>query len=92
MQHLGLADSIGVDFHKTGFAPYVSSLFLVRDKADLALISRSAAAMPYLFKSGDYHPGQFTLETSRAGTGVLAGRCATRCPVVTLIAMGAAST
>src|SRR5579863_1600600 len=72
VQHLGLADSIGIDFHKTGFTPYVSSLFLVRDKNDLALISRSAAAMPYLFKSGDYHPGRFTLETSRAGSGPMA--------------------
>jgi glutamate/tyrosine decarboxylase-like PLP-dependent enzyme len=34
------ADSIGVDFHKTGFAPYMASLFLVRDKRDLALIAR----------------------------------------------------
>src|SRR5690606_17588786 len=25
IRHLGLADSIGIDFHKTGFAPYTSS-------------------------------------------------------------------
>jgi glutamate/tyrosine decarboxylase-like PLP-dependent enzyme len=72
IQHLGLADSIGIDFHKTGFTPYVSSLFLLRDKKDLSLVSRSASAMPYLFKSGDYHPGQFTLETSRAANGPMA--------------------
>ena len=29
-----LADSLGIDFHKTGFAPYISSLFLLRDRAD----------------------------------------------------------
>jgi glutamate/tyrosine decarboxylase-like PLP-dependent enzyme len=28
--------------------------------------------MPYLFQSGDRHPGIFTLETSRSGTGILA--------------------
>ena len=28
--------------------------------------------MPYLFQSGEYHPGRFTLETTRAGTGILA--------------------
>ena len=28
--------------------------------------------MPYLYHSGEYKPGFFTLETSRAGTGVLA--------------------
>ena len=72
VEHLGLADSIGIDFHKTGFTPYVSSLFLVRDSNDLSLISRSDSAMPYLFKSGDYHPGRFTLETSRAGSGPMA--------------------
>ena len=32
IRHLQLADSIGIDFHKTGFAPYVSSLVLVRDR------------------------------------------------------------
>jgi glutamate/tyrosine decarboxylase-like PLP-dependent enzyme len=28
--------------------------------------------MPYLFQFGDYHPGTFTLETSRPGSGALA--------------------
>lgn len=72
IQHLELADSIGIDFHKTGFTPYVSSLFLARDKADLERLARSPESMPYLFKSGSYHPGQFTLETSRAGSGPMA--------------------
>ena len=72
IQNLHLADSIGIDFHKTGFAPYVSSLFLAKDKADLAKLARSPEDMPYLFKSGDYHPGHFTLETSRAGSGPMA--------------------
>jgi glutamate/tyrosine decarboxylase-like PLP-dependent enzyme len=72
MQHLGLADSIGIDFHKTGFAPYISSLFLARDQGDLSRLARSPQAMPYLFQSGEYHPGQFTLETSRAGNGPMA--------------------
>ncbi len=69
IQHLNLADSAGVDFHKTGFTPYVSSLFLVRDTADLRLITRSDETMPYLFQSGHYHPGKFTLETTRSGSG-----------------------
>ena len=65
------ADSIGIDFHKTGFAPYVSSLFLVRDRADLELLVRGRDEMPYLFQSGERHPGVYTLETSRGGGGVL---------------------
>ena len=71
IKHLGLADSIGIDFHKTGFAPYVSSLFLCRDAHDLRLISRSQATTPYLFQSGTYHPGKYTLETTRSGGGPL---------------------
>lgn len=70
--HLHRADSIGIDFHKTGFAPYVSSLFLVKDRADFSLISRSPELMPYLYHFGEHRPGMFTLETSRSGTGILA--------------------
>ena len=67
------ADSIGIDFHKTGFAPYISSLFLVRDRADLQRLVRGRDEMPYLFQSaGERHPGVYTLETSRSGSGVLA--------------------
>jgi glutamate/tyrosine decarboxylase-like PLP-dependent enzyme len=72
LRHLHLADSIGVDFHKTGFTPYISSLFLVKDRGDLARLGRQAEEMPYLFQFGDYRPGMYTLETSRSGTGVLA--------------------
>ncbi len=69
MKHLDDADSIGIDFHKTGFTPYVSSMFLSRSSDDLSRISRDPAAMPYLFKTGHYHPGKYTLETSRGGGG-----------------------
>jgi len=72
IRHLGLADSIGIDFHKTGYAPYVSTLVLFGDRADLALIARDREEMPYLFQSGVHHPGQYTLETSRSGTGPMA--------------------
>jgi glutamate/tyrosine decarboxylase-like PLP-dependent enzyme len=72
ISQLPLADSIGIDFHKTGFAPYVSSLFLARDRADLQLLVRGREQMPYLFQSGERHPGVYTLETSRSGSGVLA--------------------
>lgn len=68
IRELPLADSLGIDFHKTGFTPYVSSLFLVRDSTDLELITRKKSDTPYLFHDGHYHPGRYTLETSRAGT------------------------
>ncbi len=69
---LPLADSIGIDFHKTGFCPYVSTLFLVKNSHDLELISRQQSDTPYLFHDGHYHPGRYTLETSRSGSGPLA--------------------
>lgn len=72
IQYLSLADSIGIDFHKTGFAPYISSLVLVKNEADLGLVKRQPEQMPYLYHFGDHRPGMYTLETSRAGTGPLA--------------------
>ncbi len=78
IKDLHLADSIGVDYHKTGFVPYISSAILFRDAADLQLLARTPAETPYLFQSGEYHPGRFTLETSRSGAGPLAALAAFR--------------
>ncbi|MDA1212626.1 MAG: pyridoxal-dependent decarboxylase, partial [Planctomycetota bacterium] len=72
IEHLHLADSIGIDFHKTGFAPYVSSLFLIKDAHELQLIAKDPTSTPYLFHAGKYHPGKYTLETTRSGAGPLA--------------------
>ena len=72
IRHLPLADSVGVDFHKTGFAPYISSMVLAKDRADLQRLARDPAQMPYLYHFGEHRPGMYTLETSRAGTGPLA--------------------
>ena len=41
------ADSVGIDFHKTGFTPYISSLFLARDRADMQLLVRGREQMQY---------------------------------------------
>ena len=72
IRHLSLADSVGVDFHKTGFTPYISSLVLIKNQADLDLVRRRQEQVPFLYHFGEYRPGMYTLETSRAGTGVLA--------------------
>lgn len=69
IRHLPLADSVGIDFHKTGYVPYVSSLILFRQRHDLDLIRRPRSTMPYLFQAGHHHPGTFTLETTRSGFG-----------------------
>lgn len=72
IQHLKLADSVGIDFHKTGFAPYTSSLILFKNKQDLNLLVRDKSIMPYLFHFDHYHPGSYTLEASRSAAGTLA--------------------
>lgn len=72
IRHLRLADSIGIDFHKTGFTPYISSLVLFKERDDLGLLSRSPEQMPYLYQFGEHRPGMYTLETSRGGMGALA--------------------
>ncbi len=72
IQHLPLADSIGVDFHKPGFTPYISSLVLFKNGEDLTRLRRTPEQMPYLYQFGEHRPGMYTVETSRPGTGVLA--------------------
>lgn len=72
IRHLGLADSIGIDYHKTGFTPYISSAFLLQDGHDFAHLTRRDEETPYIFQSGTRHPGKYTLETTRAGSGPLA--------------------
>ena len=68
IRHLSLADSLGVDFHKTGFAPYVSSLVLVKNRGrpaagDAATRSRcptsitSATTAPACTPSKPREPG-----------------------------------
>ncbi|MDE3269778.1 MAG: pyridoxal-dependent decarboxylase [Pseudomonadota bacterium] len=69
LQH---ADSLGIDFHKTGFTPYVSSMVLFKRKQDLQTLVRPQKQAPYLFQFGDYRPGMLTMEGTRAGNGVLA--------------------
>lgn len=72
IQSLALADSVGIDFHKPGFTPYISSLVLFKNRDDLQLISRPQEQMPYLYQFGVHRPGVYTLETSRGGGGILA--------------------
>jgi L-2,4-diaminobutyrate decarboxylase len=65
MAELQYADSVGIDFHKTGWAPYLCSAFVVRDKRDLFLLEKFKKDMPYLYHGTGYQPGICTLESSR---------------------------
>ena len=66
----GQADSIVVDPHKHGLQPYGSGCVLF---ADAAVAKVYAHASPYTyFSSPDHHPGETTLECSRAGAAAAA--------------------
>lgn len=62
---LKYADSIGIDFHKTGWGPYLCSAFVVKNKDDFSLLEKFRSDMPYLYHGDGYQPGIFTLESSR---------------------------
>lgn len=65
------ADAVGIDFHKTGWAPYTTSMFLVRDLDNYKkLMSRPGSA--YLQARTPYNPGLYTLEVSRSAAPALA--------------------
>ncbi|WP_280253494.1 pyridoxal phosphate-dependent decarboxylase family protein [Nocardia abscessus] len=76
-----LADSFGVDFHKTGFASYASSIYMVADRteiyqqggitdADHPIGGGGRKGLPYQdLRFGHHSPFQYTLELSRSMTG-----------------------
>lgn len=67
------ADSFGVDFHKTGYMPYVSSIVIVKDRNDLLRLSGDPKLMTPLFHDDKaYNPGKYTLETSRSVSNIVA--------------------
>ena len=66
------ADTIGIDFHKTGFCPYVTSLFLVRDKQKFFQLNPSKQYDIHTMGYGDYNPFYLSLEYSRSAKGPIA--------------------
>jgi len=73
ISQIKFADSFGVDFHKTGYVPYISSMIIVKNRDDLTLLCRDKKNMTPLFHDESaYNPGVFTLETSRSASNILA--------------------
>lgn len=67
------ADSFGVDFHKTGYMPYNSSMIICKNKKDLQVLGRNVDLMAPLFHDDKvYNPGKVSLETSRSSAVMLA--------------------
>ena len=72
MKPLYNADAVGIDLHKTGWAPYLCSFFLVKEYDTLTeLLGRPLPG--YLQDRTPYNPFKFTLETSRTGASAMAG-------------------
>ena len=73
LSSLHCVDSFGVDFHKTGYMPYVASMIITKRKEDLTRLRRDGKVMTPLFHDdAAYNPGTFTLETSRSAANILA--------------------
>lgn len=67
------ADSFGVDFHKTGFCPYNSSMVIVRDEVDLfSLGGKNQMMTPIFHDPASHDPGKFSFETSRSAANIVA--------------------
>lgn len=71
IKDITLADSFGVDFHKTGYSPYLCSLFLCKDKTKVYSLGESKQAPMEELEFGLYAPFTYTLESSRAGISAL---------------------
>lgn len=63
LRDLNLADSFGADFHKMGFCPYISSVFIVKDKSPFY------KGKDVSVKFGRYTPFEYTIENSRPASG-----------------------
>lgn len=66
------ADTIGIDFHKTGFCPYVTSLFLVKNKSQYFKLNPTQTYDIHTMGYGDYNPFYTSLEYSRSAKGPVA--------------------
>lgn len=66
---LKYVDSFGVDFHKSGFCPYASSVFIVKNSEDLYGLGKGDNIPMEDLEYGNYSPFQYSLELSRGGTG-----------------------
>jgi L-2,4-diaminobutyrate decarboxylase len=72
---MAAADSIGIDFHKLGFCPLTSAMHLIKDQADMQLLTFKETASGVQTRPtdiSDYEPSAFTMESSRSASGVLA--------------------
>ena len=65
------ADSVGIDFHKTGFCPYTSSIFMIKDKNRYFSLNPSKNIPLEELMWGNFAPFQTSLELTRSASGAL---------------------
>lgn len=75
VKELKYVDSIGVDFHKTGFCPYVSSIILFKNIEDYFSLGSKEGILLEELKYGNHNPYHTTLELTRSCSGPLAALC-----------------
>lgn len=63
------ADSFGADFHKTGFCPYVSSIFMAKNFSDVTSLGNKKNKETENMVFGEYSPFEYTLELTRSSLG-----------------------
>lgn len=63
------ADSFGVDFHKSGFCPAISSLYMVKDRTDIYQLGNTTPLQIEDLKFGNFSPFESSLELSRSSWG-----------------------
>ena len=76
IKELKYADSIGIDFHKTGFCNYISSLVLFKNKDDYFTLYEKDNKELDEMQYGNYNPYHSTLELTRSGSGPVSALCA----------------
>jgi len=71
ISELKYADSFGIDFHKSGFCPAISSLFIVKDRADIYNLGHSKTLEIEDLRFGNFSPFESSLELSRSSSGAI---------------------
>lgn len=71
ISQLKYADSFGIDFHKSGFCPAISSLFIVKDRADIYNLGQSKTLEIEDLRFGNFSPFESSLELSRSSSGAI---------------------
>lgn len=63
------ADSFGADFHKTGFCPYISSIYMAKNFNEVMALGNKKDKGIDSLKFGEYSPFEYTLELTRSSIG-----------------------